>query len=238
MRRLLAAVVMAAALAGCGSGSTPARHAPTVAAQLHQPGPPVVRAAVRVVPVPPGAGSEARGDGRVLAGGASCGRERWATKTATDEAAAQIHLEPKATTVETLAALPSTNNGNPDQERTSAEMQTYKLTATLEVAKRESDSDLHLVLVGESGQTMIGEIPDAPACTVPPVTQRVSFLESQIEGARAAFVREFGEPSESFASINHKVTVTGIAFWDILHGQRGVAPSGVELHPIIAIEDP
>jgi hypothetical protein len=29
-------------------------------------------------------------------------------------------------------------------------------------------------------------------------------------------------------------TVTGVAFFDFFHGQSGVAPNAIELHPILA----
>ena len=35
---------------------------------------------------------------------------------------------------------------------------------------------------------------------------------------------------------NVMVTVTGVGFFDHIHGQTGVAPNGIELHPILAIE--
>jgi hypothetical protein len=28
-------------------------------------------------------------------------------------------------------------------------------------------------------------------------------------------------------------TVTGVGFFDIIHGQTGVAPNGIELHPVL-----
>ena len=28
-------------------------------------------------------------------------------------------------------------------------------------------------------------------------------------------------------------TITGVGFFDVLHGQTGVAPNGIELHPVI-----
>jgi hypothetical protein len=31
-----------------------------------------------------------------------------------------------------------------------------------------------------------------------------------------------------------KATVTGVAFFDFKHGQTGVAPNAIELHPILA----
>jgi hypothetical protein len=32
------------------------------------------------------------------------------------------------------------------------------------------------------------------------------------------------------------VRVTGVGFFDFLHGQRGVAPNGIELHPVLEVE--
>ncbi len=31
-----------------------------------------------------------------------------------------------------------------------------------------------------------------------------------------------------------KALVTGVAFWDFRHGQTGVAPNAIELHPVLA----
>jgi hypothetical protein len=236
------AVVVAVtfSLAGCGTTTrTVTVHRATRAGELHQPGAPVVRPAVHAVPVPAGSGSEARGDGRVVAGGASCGRERWSVKTATDPAAGNIKLAPVDTTVAALDALPTTNPGNPDQPRDGGvESTVYRVTATLVGAKREADSDFHLIL-REGSATMIAEIPMAPACTQPPVTEQVSVLEQQIESTRAAFIQEFGEPGSSgFTTIEHQVTVTGVGFFDVLHGQTGVAPNAIELHPALSIADP
>jgi hypothetical protein len=238
VKRLLPLLAVAL-LAGCGSSGTLApTHTVTRAAQLHQPGAPVLRPALRVVPIPTSAGAEGKADGRVMAGSASCGRERWAVKTATDPAAGNIKLVPISSMIEAIDALPATNNGNPDQERAPAEEQTYTVTATLDAAKVEADSDIHLAL-SDNGHTMIAEIPNAPACTEPPVTPEVSVLETQIEQARNSFIQEFGLPSSTgFTAIGHKVTVTGVLFGDKIHGQRGVAPRGVELHPVTAISDP
>ncbi|MSQ21739.1 MAG: DUF3761 domain-containing protein [Dehalococcoidia bacterium] len=30
--------------------------------------------------------------------------------------------------------------------------------------------------------------------------------------------------------------MTGVGFFDLIHGQRGVAPNGIELHPVLAIK--
>jgi hypothetical protein len=31
------------------------------------------------------------------------------------------------------------------------------------------------------------------------------------------------------------VSITGVAFFDKFHGQKGVAPNGIELHPVLGI---
>ena len=36
-------------------------------------------------------------------------------------------------------------------------------------------------------------------------------------------------------AVNVPVQVTGVLFFDFLHGQTGVAPNGIELHPILQI---
>jgi hypothetical protein len=34
------------------------------------------------------------------------------------------------------------------------------------------------------------------------------------------------------------VEVTGVGFFDFMHEQRGVAPNGIELHPVLDIRVP
>jgi hypothetical protein len=43
-------------------------------------------------------------------------------------------------------------------------------------------------------------------------------------------------PSESFQTANVPVTVTGVGFFDFLHGQAGVAPNGIELHAVLDVQ--
>ncbi len=51
------------------------------------------------------------------------------------------------------------------------------------------------------------------------------------------FVAICGQPSaSSFKPCTATVEVTGVGFFDFLHGQTGVAPNGIELHPMLAIQ--
>jgi hypothetical protein len=58
-----------------------------------------------------------------------------------------------------------------------------------------------------------------------------------IAKVRADFDAKFSVTG-SFKPSNQKVRITGPAMFDVQHGtpQRGVAPNGIEIHPIIEIE--
>ncbi len=50
--------------------------------------------------------------------------------------------------------------------------------------------------------------------------------------------RGYGAPTKQIAGIREivrlcRAVVVGVAFFDFLHGQSGVAPNGIELHPIL-----
>jgi hypothetical protein len=104
----------------------------------------------------------------------------------------------------------------------------WVINATLTLYKLESDSDYHLVLQDANGLTMIGEIP-SPTC----VGSGSPFL-SGITNARNEFNARF-TATTSFQTANIPVKVTGVGMFDFLHGQTGVAPNGIELHPILDI---
>jgi hypothetical protein len=114
---------------------------------------------------------------------------------------------------------------------TTTELHKYRVSARLRQYKKESDGDIHLVLKDSSGRSMIAEIPYR-GCV--PSSSR---WKSAIGSARTAFGRHYSA-STSWHYVNRRVVVTGIGFMDVLHGQTGVAPNGVELHPVTAIAFP
>ena len=109
---------------------------------------------------------------------------------------------------------------------TSTELHTYQVTAYLIQYKEESDGDVHLVLKDSSGRSMIAEIPYG-SCV--PTTSR---WKKQIASTRAAFSSRY-HVTTSWRYVHRLVDVRGIGYMDPLHGQTGVAPNGVELHPVI-----
>jgi hypothetical protein len=161
---------------------------------------------------------------------ASCGVERWSVKTGTDADSGLIHLQSTtATTIASLTALQAPGSLPANNRVQPTETTVFLVQATLTQYKLESDSDYHLILVDGSGHTMIAEIPD-PSCV-----GSSSPLLTSIQKARSEFGAKY-TPTTSFKTANVPVTITGVGFFDFLHGQTGVAPNGIELHAVLDIQ--
>lgn len=162
------------------------------------------------------------------AGGTSapaCGVERWAVKTLSDPAAPQVDLVPRASSVSALARLPAPPNLG--ARLPGVEMHSWRIHVRLLWSKLEDDSDIHLVVADPvTGRTMIVELA-SPSCAVG------SPAIARITAARAEFVAACGAPARSFTRLTGTATIDGVGFFDFLHGQRGVAPNGIELHPAL-----
>jgi hypothetical protein len=107
----------------------------------------------------------------------------------------------------------------------------FEVRASLVEAKMEEDSDIHLVIKGPTGSgTMIVEFPLAPTCT----SGATTGAKARMRTARNAFVAACGTPgASSFTNLRGTATIRGVGFFDFLHGQTGVAPNGIELHPVL-----
>jgi hypothetical protein len=161
---------------------------------------------------------------------ASCGVERWAVKTGTDADAGKITLQSTSnSTIAALTSLPAPSSLPSNNRVQPTETTVFRLQATLTEYKLETDSDYHLVLSDGAGHTMIAEIPD------PPCVGSGSPLASSIQKARTEFDAKY-TPTSSFKTANVPVTVTGVGFFDFLHGQTGVAPNGIELHAVLDVQ--
>ena len=185
--------------------------------------------AIAVRPQQPQLQSESSNtDQEVLNG--SCGVERWSVKTGTDADANLINLQSTVqTTIASLASLPAPTVLPANNRIQPTETTVFQLQATLTEYKLESDSDYHLILSDSSNNTMIAEIP-SPACV-----GSSSVLLPGIQNARSEFDAQY-TPTSSFQTANVPVIVTGVGFFDFLHGQSGVAPNGIELHAVLDIQ--
>src|SRR5712692_1668511 len=160
----------------------------------------------------------------------SCGVERWSVKTGTDADAGLINLQSRTqTTIASLTSLPAPTTLPANNRIQPTETTVFQLHATLTEYKLETDSDYHLILSDGSGNTLISEIP-SPACV-----GSSSILLSSIQHARSEFDAQYTTTS-SFQTANVPVTVTGVGFFDFLHGQTGVAPNGIELHAVLDVQ--
>jgi hypothetical protein len=160
---------------------------------------------------------------------AQCGVERWSVKTGTDPDAGLINLgSPTATTIASLSGIAAPNTLPDNQRVQPTESTLWVLNATLTKFVLAYDSDYHMVLTDSAGRTMIAEIP-SPNCVGPG-----SPLAAGIAHARAQFDAMF-TATTAFQTVNIPVQITGVGFFDYLEGQEGLAPNGIELHPIIDI---
>jgi hypothetical protein len=163
-------------------------------------------------------------------GFAQCGVERWSIKTGTDAGAPSINLSTyTSNTIYNFhqstrpASLPSNSRVAP------RETTQYRVTGTLIGYKRESDSDYHLVIQDGSGRTMIVEIPSLNCVGGgSPFASRIGTARSQFDAKLTA--------TTSYKTVTAPVAIKGIGFWDFLHGQTGVAPNGIEVHPALDIQ--
>jgi len=165
----------------------------------------------------------------------TCGVERAAVKGGTDHAARAVDTaNPVAATVAEMGAwpVPSPNSeaglGRAKPHETTA----YMVVAYLTAFKLEKDCDYHLVLTDGAGNTVIAEIP-APMCAAG------SPWLAQIRQARADFEAQ-GFHAGTVGKLVHliskwRVRVTGVGMFDRPHGQDGMAPNAIELHPVLAI---
>jgi hypothetical protein len=140
-----------------------------------------------------------------------CGVERWTVKTLPDRPRL---LPPATTTIAFLTSRPAPPT-LPDT-RLPFERHIYTVTAAVTLKRLEADGDFYLVL-SDGTRTMIAESPD-PAC----INGATSLRRAQMAAARP------------LVRLCSGARVTGVAFFDFQHGQTGVAPNAIELHPVLA----
>jgi hypothetical protein len=162
-----------------------------------------------------------------------CGAERWNVKTLQDAGAANIDYTPKPTTVQELRLLEPPDIGT-HTPRQPGEFTAYRIRVRLRSMKVEEDSDIHLVVGAPNSpaKTIIVEFPNGGCLKKTGPKSR-----GRVAAARRALVRACGQPGSSrFRLLSGTATITGVAFFDVIHGQRGVAPNGIELHPVLSFK--
>ena len=168
----------------------------------------------------------AGGSTTTSASSSSCSGERWAVKTLTDARAGSVGVTPVSTTVRHLRGLPAPALSRRSPRLRGVETTTYRIGVLLRFVRAEDDGDIHLVAADpKTGGTMIVEFPSS-VCTVR------SRLRRRIDAARRAVEAACGPISGRGRKARGHGVVTGVGCFDFIHGQRGVAPNGIELHPV------
>jgi hypothetical protein len=140
----------------------------------------------------------------------ACGVERWTVKTLQDRPA----LRPaRFTTIHFLVTRPAPSDL--PATRLPFEHNVYTLDAAVTLVRPEADGDFHVLLRSGNDQ-MLAEAP-MPTCTV---------------GADVRY-RQAMALARGLVHVCALARITGVAFFDFQHGQTGVAPNAIELHPIL-----
>jgi hypothetical protein len=164
--------------------------------------------------------------GKPRANGGSCGSERWNIKVGTDSGASHIAMQAFPNTIATLASLPAKGGGSSRSSPTETTIYELKNVVLTEL-KLESDSDYHLVVSDGSSHTMIVEIPYQGCDSGTTWSCYISSARSLVDSKYTV------SSSPQYPSAT--ITVRGVGFFDVLHGQNGVAPNAIELHPVLEI---
>jgi hypothetical protein len=152
----------------------------------------------------------------------ACGVERWPVKVAVDRDVARIDTTPAPTTISALRALPRPPRPMPYNTRVAPyELQTFRVRAILRQVITEDDGDWHLVLEDpdRAGATLVAEVPDANCAIGSKFADRYTTVRRDLRAAPR----------------NATIEIVGVGFFDYLHGQRGMAPNGFELHPVLHV---
>ena len=164
-----------------------------------------------------------------------CGVERADVKIGIDEAAAAVDLDtPRETTIAALGAKPKpphVTNHMPrdnDTERTVFVLRDVHLTLYKEEGGANGDHDFHLVVKDTEHRSMVAEIPEAECMLSSPWRRYVRDARATVDGRL--------HPTGAFQPVHdHVVSVVGVGFFDRIHGQKGHASNGIELHPVLDI---
>jgi len=160
---------------------------------------------------------------------------RWGVRTGSDPDAHLIKDSPVHTTIEALASKPrpkgmetGTEIGD-DRRSSEVERTIYELEAMIISYKVQMSGSYTFILQGETGQTIIAN------CVDPQFVPPGSRWAKEIAATRNEVVAKL-TPGPNYTHVNHRVRVTGIGFFNQIHGQTGAARNSLELTPVLGIQ--
>jgi hypothetical protein len=162
--------------------------------------------------------------------GTACGVWRWDVKTLSDPDRRDVNFDARRTRINRLRHRQPPDSLSTDTPRLrGVEERVFHVRAQVIQATVEDDSDIHLVIAPRASRrrAMIVEFPR-------PICVDSTFKRAEIARASRGMLRACGSISSSdFTQLRGHVVIKGVGFWDEIHGQTGVAPNGIELHPVL-----
>ncbi len=170
-------------------------------------------------------------DGEAEENELACGVERWAVKVFTDPDTTMINFNNIVySTIAFQKTIPPPVDILNWPPRQSTETTVYRIEGYLIFNKLENDQDIHLGFMSMNHlDTMIAEICDY---TCPNINHTSRY--QQFKTLRDWFVATYN-PIPSFQTTLTHVSLVGVGFFDLLHGQRGIPPNGREIHSVLSI---
>lgn len=159
-----------------------------------------------------------------------CGTNRWGVKTLTDSLASKVKMKPIKTTIDSLRGIQVDRKIGSRTPRFGAEFYSFQIVCGIREYINEEDGDIHLVLydIKDTNKTFVAEIPD-PKCPM----VKGSKYESKFKKCREE-IEKYKLPKGKIEK--GKYELSGIFFYDKLHGVSGAPPNGGELHPLLTIK--
>ena len=164
--------------------------------------------------------------------GAGCSSWRSDVKTLSDPDRRDVNFHARRTTIQSLRRVDPPNTLSAHTPRLGGvESRVNQVRAQVVEARAKRDGTIHLVIAARNDRndTMIVQFP-ADRCV------DSSFRRPEMRRARARSLDACGPIPQGFTELTGNVVIRGVGFWDEVHGQRGVAPNGLELHPALSFQ--
>jgi hypothetical protein len=162
--------------------------------------------------------------------------ERWPVKTGADTDAGLVGKQATVqTTVKALTSLslPGDSRDPKYQNRRIApvELTIYSVEADVNAYKEEVSGDYHLVLIDESGETMLVAAPNPDPSFISPSSRWANEIAVVYKK-----IKDKLNPTGVFQKTHLRVRVTGVGYVSFLHGAAGEAKNAIQLHPLLGID--
>jgi hypothetical protein len=163
-----------------------------------------------------------------------CGVKRWSVKTLSDVDTSHINFSrtvPSSVHRQINLQRPIASPNS----RLESEDTVYSIFCNIICFKKEKDDkDIHLVIEDPiTHETMVAELISSQCSSV----LHTSRYE-QFKALEEWFTAQVHKPTSKFYYLPQPlpVHITGIGFYDFVHGQKGMASNGREIHPILSME--